>query len=64
MLFHSPQASQRPDHFVVTLPQAEQEYEVVDFAMVQLLPEGKERDKAEEEMTGTNSERSTQNVNR
>jgi hypothetical protein len=32
--------------------------------MVQLLPEGKERDKAEEEMTDTNSERSTQNVNR
>ena len=25
MLFHSPQASQRPDHFVVALPQAEQE---------------------------------------
>src|SRR6056300_373873 len=33
MVFQSPQPSQRPDHLVVTLPQAVQEYDAVFFAM-------------------------------
>ena len=33
IVFHSAQASQRPDHLVVTLPQAVQEYDAVFFAI-------------------------------
>jgi hypothetical protein len=33
MVFHSPQASQRPDHLVVTAPHAWQMKEEVDLAM-------------------------------
>ena len=38
MVFHSPQASHRPDQRVCVAPQAEQEKEVV-FAMRPLVPE-------------------------
>jgi hypothetical protein len=64
MEFHSPQASQRPDHFVVTFPHAEQEYDALDFAIAHLLPDGGERDKSEAGIAEIIRDSRTQKLNK